>query len=255
MYAYIIVAGILGIVLTGAFFLWRARSCTGTSRSGTSAHRTRWSRHDDRLTTTVVPTARRRPARQRKRCRLGRMLRHAVWLPLALIALWWFVTANSTRRSSRRSATSWSTPGTSGLSSGPGRTRSSSLRNLFIGYIFGAVLGHRRRLAPVAPAVSADRDQPNHIFLYVLPAPALLPAMIAIFGIGDMRQIALIALGSDLADTAEHPRRHARGRHGEVRHRQGASPRRLAHVLLSCSRAPVLRSRPVCAPASRSRSC
>jgi ABC-type nitrate/sulfonate/bicarbonate transport system permease component len=33
-------------------------------------------------------------------------------------------------------------------------------------------------------------------FLYVLPAPALLPAMIAIFGIGDMRQIALIALGS-----------------------------------------------------------
>jgi ABC-type nitrate/sulfonate/bicarbonate transport system permease component len=33
-------------------------------------------------------------------------------------------------------------------------------------------------------------------FLYVLPAPALLPAMIAIFGIGDMRQVALIALGA-----------------------------------------------------------
>ena len=38
----------LGIALTGRLLPHRERkSCTGTSRSGTSVHRTRWARHDD----------------------------------------------------------------------------------------------------------------------------------------------------------------------------------------------------------------
>jgi ABC-type nitrate/sulfonate/bicarbonate transport system permease component len=71
-----------------------------------------------------------------------------------------------------------------------------SLRNLFFGYVLGTLIGiiggsllWRLRYLRVAM-------NPIIYFLYVLPAPALLPAMIAIFGIGDMRQIALIALGA-----------------------------------------------------------
>ena len=147
-----------------------------------------------RMTTTVVPTVRPRRTGSGWR-RLGQMLT-PVWLPLLLIALWWFLTANSTSPFFPPLGDILVDTWNQWIVFGGWTNAVVSLRNLFIGYLFGALLGivggsllWRLRYLRVAM-------NPIIYFLYVLPAPALLPAMIAIFGIGDMRQIALIALGS-----------------------------------------------------------
>ncbi|MCR2764295.1 ABC transporter permease [Microbacterium sp. zg.B48] len=149
-----------------------------------------------RLTTSVVPTTRRRPAKASRH--LGRLFRivTALWLPLLLIALWWIFSATS------RSpffpplpdilVETWN----QWVVFGAWTNAVSSLRNLLFGYVIGVLIGIVGgsllwRLKYLRIAVN-----PIIYFLYVLPAPALLPAMIAIFGIGDMRQVALIALGS-----------------------------------------------------------
>ncbi|GAB3365393.1 ABC transporter permease [Modestobacter lapidis] len=107
-----------------------------------------------------------------------------LWLPVALIALWWVASASST------------SPFFPPLSEIVGRlqelwffehTRSDllpSLRNLALGYAAAAVIGISAgallwRVRPIATAA-----HPVIYFLYVLPAPALLPAVILIFGIG-----------------------------------------------------------------------
>ncbi len=147
-----------------------------------------------RMTTTVVPTVRPRRTGSGWR-RLGQMLT-PVWLPLLLIALWWFLTVNSTSPFFPPLGDILVDTWNQWIVFGGWTNAVVSLRNLFIGYLFGALLGivggsllWRLRYLRVAM-------NPIIYFLYVLPAPALLPAMIAIFGIGDMRQIALIALGS-----------------------------------------------------------
>lgn len=147
-----------------------------------------------RMTTTVVPTVRPRRTGSGWR-RLGQMLT-PVWLPLLLIALWWLLTANSTSPFFPPLGDILVDTWNQWIVFGGWTNAVVSLRNLFIGYLFGALLGivggsllWRLRYLRVAM-------NPIIYFLYVLPAPALLPAMIAIFGIGDMRQIALIALGS-----------------------------------------------------------
>lgn len=147
-----------------------------------------------RLSTNAVPTLHRRE----RATPLDTVARVgvAIWLPAALIVLWWILSASST---------SPFFPPLSGILQetwnqwvvfGAWTNAVSSLRNLFIGYLIGVVIGIVGgsllwRLRYLRIAVN-----PLIYFLYVLPAPALLPAMIAIFGIGDARQVALIALGS-----------------------------------------------------------
>jgi sulfonate transport system permease protein len=147
-----------------------------------------------RVTTSVVPTVRSRRAGRGWR-RIGQMLT-PVWLPLLLLALWWFATAESTSPFFPPLGDILVDTWNQWVVFGAWTNAVVSLRNLFLGYLFGVVLGivggsllWRLRYLRVAM-------NPLIYFLYVLPAPALLPAMIAIFGIGDMRQIALIALGS-----------------------------------------------------------
>lgn len=148
-----------------------------------------------RLTTSAVPTARRTRSSARPAQRVGRVLT-ALWLPVLLIAAWWFASAASTSPFfpplSDILVETWN----QWVVYGAWSNAVSSLRNLLIGYLLGVSIGiiggsllwrlHYLRIA-VNPII---------YFLYVLPAPALLPAMIAIFGIGDLRQVALIALGS-----------------------------------------------------------
>ncbi len=149
-----------------------------------------------RLTTSAVPTGRtkvRTPSGALQR--LGRILT-ALWLPALLITLWWVASSSSTSPFfpplSDILVETWN----QWVVFGAWTNAVSSLQNLFFGYVMGVVIGliggsllWRYEYVRVA-------TNPLVYFLYVLPAPALLPAMIAIFGIGDMRQIALIALGS-----------------------------------------------------------
>lgn len=120
----------------------------------------------------------------------------AIWVPILLVALWWFMSAGSTspffpslRDILTETWNQW-------VVGGAWHHAIASLKNLFIGYFTAALIGivggsllwryYHLRVA----------SNPIIYFLYALPAPALLPAMIALFGIGDMRQIALITLGS-----------------------------------------------------------
>lgn len=125
-----------------------------------------------------------------------RQVATALWLPALLILVWWAAT--------RWTTTVFFPPPTEILVEtwnqwvvfGAWTNVVSSLQNLFIGYLLGALIGIVGgtllwRFLPLRAAMN-----PIVYFLYVLPAPALLPAMIAIFGVGEMRQIGLIALGA-----------------------------------------------------------
>lgn len=148
-----------------------------------------------RMSTSVVPAVGRRRAPASALHRVGQVAT-SVWLPLALLATWWVASAASEspffpplQEILVETWQQW-------VVGGAWQNAVSSLRNLALGYASGVVIGviggsllWRLHLLRVA-------TNPIVYFLYVLPSPALLPAMIAIFGIGDMRQIALIALGS-----------------------------------------------------------
>ncbi len=147
-----------------------------------------------RMTTSLVPTVRPRRTNNGLR-RLGQVLT-PLWLPVLLIAIWWVATAASTSPFFPPLGDILVDTWNQWIVFGAWTNAVVSLRNLFFGYVLGTLIGivggsllWRLRYLRVAM-------NPIIYFLYVLPAPALLPAMIAIFGIGDMRQIALIALGA-----------------------------------------------------------
>jgi ABC-type nitrate/sulfonate/bicarbonate transport system permease component len=143
-------------------------------------------------TTDLLVTRR----RGRSRGTVVRNVLLAIWLPIILLALWWFLSASSTSPFfpplSRILEEWWNQwiIGDAKFQLG------SSLRNLLLGYAGGALIGIvfgtlLWRFPPVRRV-----SNPIIYFLYVLPAPALLPAMIALFGIGELRQIALISFGA-----------------------------------------------------------
>lgn len=120
----------------------------------------------------------------------------AIWAPILILALWWVVSANST--------SPFFPPLQSILEEfwdqwiiGDAREQlTSSLRNLALGYAAGSIIGAVGGTVLWRLPVVRHATNPIVYFLYVLPAPALLPAMIALFGIGEIRQIALIAFGA-----------------------------------------------------------
>ncbi|MCU1636033.1 MAG: transporter permease [Cryobacterium sp.] len=120
----------------------------------------------------------------------------AIWLPIALLIIWWFASATSTSPFfpplSRIVEEFWA----QWIVGDAKLQLASSLRNLAFGYLGGGLIGIvfgtlLWRFPPMRRV-----SNPVVYFLYVLPAPALLPAMIALFGIGELRQIALISFGA-----------------------------------------------------------
>lgn len=120
----------------------------------------------------------------------------AVWLPILALALWWFLSAGSTSpyfpplsKILDQFNVSW-IQGDAKLQLAP------SLTHLALGFALGGLIGViGGSILWRVPAVR-NATSPVVYFLYVLPAPALLPAMIALFGIGEVRQVALIAFGA-----------------------------------------------------------
>lgn len=148
-----------------------------------------------RLTTSVLSTVNRR---HRASAPLQRIARVAtvLWLPILLLVMWWIATSASTSPFFPPLSTILAETWNQWVVFGAWTNAVSSLRNLLIGYLVGISIGVVGgsllwRLRSLRTAAN-----PLIYFLYVLPAPALLPALIAIFGIGEMRQVALIALGS-----------------------------------------------------------
>ncbi len=120
----------------------------------------------------------------------------ATWLPAVLLLAWWVLSASSTSPffpPLSRILEAWWTQWVVGDSAAHIVV---SVRNLSLGFLLGALIGVVT--ATLLWRLPALRWASNPIvyFLYVIPAPALLPAMIALFGIGEARQIALISFGA-----------------------------------------------------------
>lgn len=137
-------------------------------------------------------TRRRGPGPMKRFARIATVL----WLPLLLLAIWWIATAASTSPFFPPLSTILVETWNQWVVFGEWTNAVASLRNLLIGYLFGVAIGVVGGSLLWRLRYLRTAANPVIYFLYVLPAPALLPAMIAIFGIGEMRQIALIALGS-----------------------------------------------------------
>lgn len=119
------------------------------------------------------------------------------WLPLVLLIIWWFASANSTspffpplQVILTETYEQWI------IGDATSTHLAVSLKNLFAGFVWGSLMGWIGGSLLARLPMVRNAANPLIYFLYVLPSPALLPAMIALFGIGDMRQIALIAFGS-----------------------------------------------------------
>jgi len=120
----------------------------------------------------------------------------AVWLPVVVLVVWWFASATSN--------SPYFPPLTDILDElvdewvfGDAKWQLlPSLRNLAVGFVGGSLLGVLGGALLWRVPVLRRATNPIVYFLYVLPAPALLPAMIALFGLGEVRQMALIAFGA-----------------------------------------------------------
>ena len=147
-----------------------------------------------RVTTVLAPTAssRRSPGPLRS---AGRVLT-SLWLPTLLLALWWVATATSTSPFFPPLPDILVETWNQWIVFGAWTNAVTSLQNLALGYLAGTLIGIIGGSLLWRWRYLRTATNPIVYFLYVLPSPALLPAMIAIFGIGEMRQIALIALGS-----------------------------------------------------------
>lgn len=142
-----------------------------------------------------APSSGRVRARDAGRGRAASLLL-AIWLPIVLLVLWYLLSESSTSPffpPLRTILDEWWRQ----FVVGDGKAQIlPSLRNLLAGYVAGSVVGYvSGTILWMLPWVRRATN-PIVYFLYVLPAPALLPAMIAVFGIGEMRQIALISFGA-----------------------------------------------------------
>jgi sulfonate transport system permease protein len=126
----------------------------------------------------------------------GRGVLLAVWLPVVALVAWWFLSASSTSPYFPPLSDIVDELYDEWIVGDAQQQLLPSLRNLAVGFLGGSVIGVLG--GAVLWRLPAVRRAANPIvyFLYVLPAPALLPAMIALFGLGQTRQMALIAFGA-----------------------------------------------------------
>ncbi|OLT14378.1 hypothetical protein BJF78_02245 [Pseudonocardia sp. CNS-139] len=120
----------------------------------------------------------------------------AVWLPVVLLALWWAVSAQSDSPYFPPLADILDELHDEWIAGDATLQLLPSLRNLAVGFAAGSLLGVLAGALLWRLPVVRRATSPIVYFLYVLPAPALLPAMIALFGLGEVRQMALIAFGA-----------------------------------------------------------
>jgi sulfonate transport system permease protein len=130
---------------------------------------------------------------------LGRRLRAAallLWLPVALVTLWWVASANSTQLFFPPLADIWSNFTATWLFEGLRTQMWPSVAHLLIGLAaasaIGIGLGALLWLVPWLRALA----EPVIDFARALPAPALAPGLMAIFGLGTGMSISVIVLGT-----------------------------------------------------------
>lgn len=126
---------------------------------------------------------------------LGRLLA-GVWLFAVLVGLWWLVTEHSTSPYfpplSQIVKELWKVWVFHGIRV----DLVPSLVHLAIGWLLAAAVGIALGALFWRVRMAKETLSPVVYFLYVLPAPVLLPAFILLFGIGSFMKIAIIAFAS-----------------------------------------------------------
>lgn len=119
-----------------------------------------------------------------------------VWLPVALIAAWWAGSAGSKSLYFPPLSSILHTLWTQWVT-GPARAQlASSLSHLLAGYALAAVIGVGAGVLLWSLRYLREATSPYVYFLYVLPAPVLVPAVMTIFGIGFTMKVVIIAFAS-----------------------------------------------------------
>lgn len=118
------------------------------------------------------------------------------WLPILILVAWWFASADSTVPQFPPLQVILQGVWKQWVLGDAWMNIVSSGWKLLAGYGIGCLLGIIGGSLLWRFLSLRRATNPIVYFLYVLPAPALLPALIALFGIGPARQIALIAFGA-----------------------------------------------------------
>ncbi|HXT90789.1 MAG TPA: ABC transporter permease [Trebonia sp.] len=119
-----------------------------------------------------------------------------VWLFVVLFVVWWFWSAGSKSLYfpplSQILKTVWDQWVT-----GPARAQlTTSLEHLVVGYAIAALVGIGVGALLYSLRYLRDATSPYLYFLYVLPAPVLVPAAMTLFGIGFTMKVVLIAFAA-----------------------------------------------------------
>lgn len=119
-----------------------------------------------------------------------------VWLPAACVAVWWFWSVRSTsiyfpplEEIVRAFYSQWVV--------GPARSQlAQSLEHLAFGYLIAATGGISIGALLWSLRTVREATSPYIYFLYVLPAPVLVPALMTMFGIGFTMKVITIAFAA-----------------------------------------------------------
>jgi len=140
--------------------------------------------------------ASRAPRRARGPLRMAGRALAGVWLFAVLVGLWWLLTEHSTSPYfpplSQIVSELWKVWVFHGIRV----DLVPSLVHLVVGYALAGILGIALGVLFWRVRVAKQSLSPIVYFLYVLPAPVLLPAFIVLFGIGSAMKIAIIAFAS-----------------------------------------------------------
>jgi sulfonate transport system permease protein len=136
------------------------------------------------------------PANSRQWLRLTGRAGTRVWLFAVLFLVWWFWSSGSKSlyfpplsQILKSLWTQWVT--------GPARAElGSSLEHLIAGYAIAALAGIGIGALLRSQRYLRDASSPYLYFLYVLPAPVLVPAALTLFGIGFTMKVVLIAFAA-----------------------------------------------------------
>jgi sulfonate transport system permease protein len=126
---------------------------------------------------------------------LGRLL-GGVWLFAILVALWWALTEHSTSPYFPPLSDIVSELWKVWVFHGIRVDLLPSLEHLAVGYVLAGIIGVALGALFWRVRVAKEALSPIVYFLYVLPAPVLLPAFIVLLGIGSSMKIAIIAFAS-----------------------------------------------------------
>ncbi|HJS94338.1 MAG TPA: ABC transporter permease [Solirubrobacteraceae bacterium] len=138
----------------------------------------------------------RAPRRTRGPLRMAGQALVGLWLFAVLVGLWWLLTEHSTSPYfpplSQIVSELWKVWVFHGIRV----DLVPSLVHLVVGYALAGILGIAVGVLFWRVRVAKQSLSPIVYFLYVLPAPVLLPAFIVLFGIGSTMKIAIIAFAS-----------------------------------------------------------